>query len=112
MAADDLLKLAQDCFAQARVITNPDTKAELVRMGDQYLESADAMQRGQTAIHTVFPSLAARSGRNWDNLGHLSRRPLAFRIIAGVQLPGCSATGLRFLARNRFRQASTRHPPF
>jgi hypothetical protein len=62
MAADDLLKLAQDCYAQARVTTNPDIKAELVRMGDQYLESADAMQRGQTAIHTAFPKPGGKIG--------------------------------------------------
>lgn len=39
---DELLKLADDCYAKARAISNFAKKAELMNMGDQYVKQAEA----------------------------------------------------------------------
>ena len=47
---DALLSLAEDCYTQARSATNPVTKAELMNMGDRYVQTAEAMQRERPVI--------------------------------------------------------------
>ena len=41
----DLLKLARDCYARARVTVNPATKRELTQMGDAHKSEAEGLQR-------------------------------------------------------------------
>jgi hypothetical protein len=52
---DALLKLAADCYAHARLSSNPLTKTELTFMGDDYLKQAEELQRGRAVTQAVFP---------------------------------------------------------
>jgi hypothetical protein len=52
--ADEILKLARDCFAQARAAASAAAKAELLRMGDEYMKVFESMQRNRPVIHTAF----------------------------------------------------------
>jgi len=61
-AVDELLKLARDCYAQARSASNVTTKAELLRMGDEYMKAFEEMQRGQTVMHAAFPKPGGKTG--------------------------------------------------
>jgi hypothetical protein len=51
---DELLKLADDCYAQARATVNFIKKAELMNEGDEYAKQAEA-QRGSNVIQAAFP---------------------------------------------------------
>jgi len=51
----ELLKLAQDCYARARVASNPEDKRALMQMGDDYLKEADELQRGRGVVQAAFP---------------------------------------------------------
>ena len=50
-----LLKLAQDCYAQARITLDPNNKRTLVQKGDQYLKEADEFQQGRAVVQAAFP---------------------------------------------------------
>ena len=58
---EDLLKLAQGCYAQARQTLNLPTKNLLNKMGDQYQKQADDL-RGQVVIQTAFPKPSDKIG--------------------------------------------------
>ncbi len=59
----ELLRLAQDCYACARVTINNDTKRALVRQGDEYLKEADALQQGRrTVVQAAFPKPDSKIG--------------------------------------------------
>jgi hypothetical protein len=51
----ELLKLAQDCYARARVTIDPEGKRTLTQMGDDYLKEADEMQHGRGVVQAAFP---------------------------------------------------------
>jgi hypothetical protein len=46
----ELLKLAHDCYAQARAATNPYTRLALVHMGDNYLKEVGECRREPSLI--------------------------------------------------------------
>ena len=56
---DELLKLADNCYAQARSTSNLITKAKLMNKGDEYRKQAEA-QRGPNVIRAVFPKHRAK----------------------------------------------------
>ncbi len=58
---DELLKLADDCYAQARTTLNFITKAELMNKGDEYSKQAEA-QRGSNVIQAAFPKRGRKVG--------------------------------------------------
>lgn len=58
---DELLKLADDCYVQARATLNFITKAELMSKGDEYAKQAEA-QRGSNVIQAAFPKHARKIG--------------------------------------------------
>jgi len=45
--ADDLVRLAQECYAQAVAAVSRDVKDELVKMGNEYVENAQRLKRNQ-----------------------------------------------------------------
>lgn len=51
----ELLRLAQDCYARARVAVNPETKHSLTQQGDEYLKEAEGLQRGRSVVQMAFP---------------------------------------------------------
>ncbi len=51
----ELLRRAQDCYAQARDAVDPDSKRALVQQGDDYLRQADELQRGRNVVQAAFP---------------------------------------------------------
>jgi len=53
--ARELIRLAQDCYARARVTVNEVTKRDLVQQGDEYLKQADERPRGHTIVQAAFP---------------------------------------------------------
>ena len=59
---DDLLKLAQDCFTQARASSNLLVRAQLKVMGDDYLKQADELQRGRSVVQAAFPKPGGKIG--------------------------------------------------
>jgi hypothetical protein len=60
---DTLLKLAADCFAHARLSSNPLTKAELTVWDDDYLKRAEKMRHDErSVVQAAFPKPGARSG--------------------------------------------------
>jgi hypothetical protein len=50
----ELLKLARNCYAQARASQSKETRHALVQMGDQYMKDAESLQQGQTFVHAAF----------------------------------------------------------
>jgi hypothetical protein len=53
---DTLLKLAADCYAHARLSSNPLTKAELTVWGDDYLKQAEGMRHDErSVVQAAFP---------------------------------------------------------
>ncbi len=52
---NELLRLAQGCYAQARTTLDPAAKQALTRMGDAYLQQADELQRGRGVVQAAFP---------------------------------------------------------
>jgi hypothetical protein len=42
---EEILKLADDCYRHASATANPATRQELTNMGDEYLKTAEMMQR-------------------------------------------------------------------
>jgi hypothetical protein len=61
-ALDEILKLAQDCFAKACVAALPSEKAQHIRMGDEYLKTAKEMQREHQVTQAAFPKPGPRIG--------------------------------------------------
>jgi len=62
-AIDDLLALAEDCYAQAKNTINLVTKAELMNMGERYVQMAEAMQRERSVVvQAVFPKSDTKIG--------------------------------------------------
>jgi hypothetical protein len=61
---EELLGLAADCYAQARISSNPLIKAELTVMGDDYLKQADELQRSAPIVHATFPRPGNKIGQN------------------------------------------------
>jgi hypothetical protein len=60
---DALLKFAADCYAHARLSSNPLTKAELTVWGDDYLRQAEEMRHDErSVVQAAFPKLGATSG--------------------------------------------------
>ncbi len=60
---ETLLKLAADCYAHARLSSNPLTKAELTVWGDDYLKQAEEMRHEERGVvQAVFPMTGATSG--------------------------------------------------
>jgi predicted HD phosphohydrolase len=59
---DDLLKLAQDCYAQARATLHLSTKRHLVQMGDEYQKQADELQHRRAVIQAAFPKPGGKIG--------------------------------------------------
>lgn len=60
---DTLLKLAADCYAHARLSSNPLTKAELTVWGDEYLKQAEEIRHDERGVvQVVFPKPGATSG--------------------------------------------------
>ena len=55
LKARELRRLANDCYARARVTVNPDTKLALVREGDNYLKEADERLRKRTVVQAAYP---------------------------------------------------------
>lgn len=53
--ANELLKLAKDCYARPRAAIDPERKRALVREGDDYLKEADALQRRRSVVQAAFP---------------------------------------------------------
>ena len=51
MPIDHLLKLAQDCYARARITVDPDTKRTLVEIGDMHLNVIEKRKRTR-ALYT------------------------------------------------------------
>jgi hypothetical protein len=58
---DELLKLADECYAHARASVNFITKAELMNKGDQYAKQAE-VQRGSNVIQAAFPKPGRKIG--------------------------------------------------
>ena len=58
---DELLKLADDCYTQARTTVNFITKTELMNKGDEYAKQAEA-QRGSNVIQAAFPKPGRKVG--------------------------------------------------
>jgi hypothetical protein len=56
----ELLRLSQECHAQARVTINPATKRALKKMGDDYSREADELQRRRGVIQAAFPKSDAK----------------------------------------------------
>jgi hypothetical protein len=52
---DDILKLAQDCFTQARRATNWLTKAQLRVSGNEHMRQAEELRRDESVVQAVFP---------------------------------------------------------
>ena len=61
LTRDELLKFADDCYAQARAILNFVTKAELVNKVNEYAKQAE-VQRGPNVIRAVFPKPGGKIG--------------------------------------------------
>jgi len=59
---DALLKLATDCYAQARAPSNPLVKAVLYAMGDDYLKQANELRRGRSIVQAAFPKPGSKIG--------------------------------------------------
>ena len=53
--ADELRKLAQDCYERARVAVNSEIKRAFIQQGDDYLEEADGLRRERAVMQAVFP---------------------------------------------------------
>ena len=51
----ELLKLAQDCYAQARITKDLEAKQTFIRLGDQHLKEADELQHGRSVVQAAFP---------------------------------------------------------
>ncbi len=56
---DQLLTLAEECHAEARVSANPLIRAQLNVMGDDYLKQAQELENS----NVVFPAVWAKSDR-------------------------------------------------
>jgi hypothetical protein len=56
------LKLAQDCYAQARAALHLSTKRHLVQMDDEYQKQADELQHRRAVIQAAFPKLGGKIG--------------------------------------------------
>ncbi len=56
----ELLNLAQECYAQARITINPETKRALTKMGDSYQKDADDLRRGQSVVQAAFSKPGAK----------------------------------------------------
>jgi hypothetical protein len=54
-ALDEILKLAQDCFAKGHAAVSPSEKILHLRMGDDCLRTAEEMQRERPVIQAAFP---------------------------------------------------------
>jgi hypothetical protein len=61
-ALDEILKLAQDCFAKGRAVASPCEKILHLRMGDRYLNLAEEMQRERPVIQAAFPKTDSKIG--------------------------------------------------
>jgi hypothetical protein len=62
ISVDELLKLAQDCYAQAKLTSNSLAKTHLVVMGDDYLKQAEGLQRDRSIVQAVFPMPGPKIG--------------------------------------------------
>jgi hypothetical protein len=51
----ELLKLAQDCFAQARITKDPEARRSFVKLGDEYMQEADDLRQDRSVVQAVFP---------------------------------------------------------
>ena len=61
---DDLLNLAQNCYAQAKATLHPLTKRELAKVGDEYQKKADDLRLGRTIIQAAFPKPGRKIGQD------------------------------------------------
>jgi hypothetical protein len=61
-AIDEILTLAQDCFAKGRAAVSPSEKILHLRMGDRYLDVAEDMQRGHPVTQAAFPKPDSKIG--------------------------------------------------
>jgi hypothetical protein len=50
LKALELLRLAQDCYARARIAVNEYARRRLIRQGDEYLKEADELQRERASV--------------------------------------------------------------
>jgi hypothetical protein len=61
-AINEILRLAQDCFAKGRAAVSPSEKILRLRMGDRYLNVAEEMQRNRPVIQAAFPKPGSKIG--------------------------------------------------
>ena len=59
---DELLKLAQDCYAHARASSNLLVRAQLKVIGDDYVKQADELQRSRSVVQAAYPKPAFKFG--------------------------------------------------
>lgn len=50
MMIDELLRLADECYARARGTPDPEAKAKLMNMGDKYAKTAEAMHLSHPGV--------------------------------------------------------------
>ncbi len=62
LSAEELLNLARDCYAQARLTSNRLAKAELKVMGDDYLKQAEELKHTHAIAQAVFPKPGPKIG--------------------------------------------------
>jgi hypothetical protein len=61
-ATNEILRLAQDCFAKVRAAVSPSETILHLRMGDRYLTVAEEMQRNRQVIQAAFPKPGSKIG--------------------------------------------------
>ena len=59
---DEILRLAQDCLGKARAAALPSEKVEHLRMGDEYLRTAEELHRGRSVTQAAFPKPGSKIG--------------------------------------------------
>jgi hypothetical protein len=61
-SADELLKLAEDCRAQASITLDPDTKSAFTRLAHRYLKDVDDLQKRQSPSAAHSPVADGKPG--------------------------------------------------
>jgi hypothetical protein len=59
---DELLQLAEDCYAQARAASTLLVRAQLKVMGDDYVKQAEELQHGRPVVQAAFQKPGSRFG--------------------------------------------------
>ncbi|MEJ2375327.1 MAG: hypothetical protein P8Y71_07830 [Pseudolabrys sp.] len=59
----ELLRLAKDRYARAKVTVNPASKRALAQQAEEYSKEAEELQGGRSVVQAAFPKPAPKIGQ-------------------------------------------------